>query len=111
MITDAVIKEIYKRYGKPEKNEDALKLPHFQELLAQHNPIDIDDEMITIKNVEEFSPFKRFIKRSLNGIIEIDNMIAFVFNNHIIFLNKEKADMRVHLRPHKRRGLFSRIFS
>lgn len=111
MITEAVIKDIYKHYGKPLKNRDSLDIAHFQELLAAHNPIKLEDEMITIENLEEFSPFKRFFIRSLNGVIEIDNMVALVFQNHIIFLNKEKADMRVHLRPQKSKGFFSRLFS
>lgn len=111
MITDAVIKEIYKRYDKPVKRRESLNLPYYQEVLSANNPITVEDEMISIDNVEEFSPFKRFLIRSLNGIIEFDTMIAFVLKNHIIFMNKEKPEMRVHLRPHKPKGLFSRLFS
>lgn len=110
MINEDNIKEIYKKYSRPAKNEEELRIPYFVDLLAEHNPIKHTGKEIEIVNLEEFSPFKRFLIRSLNAIIEFDKMIAFVFKNHIIFLGKEDDKMHIHLRPEKRRNIFDKIF-
>lgn len=105
MINDEVIKEIYKRFKKPAKRED-LNLPYFQELLSESNPIDITDEMVEIKSMEQYSPFRRFLIRSIFTVIEFERMVAFVFNNHIMFLDKESSGSHIHLKLEKKRKLF-----
>lgn len=106
MINEEVIQEIYKRYKKPVKR-DELNLPYFQQLLSENNPIEINDEMVEVQNMEQFSPFKRFLVRSINNIIEFERRVAFVFNNHILFLDKDCAQSHIHLKPEKKKkGLF-----
>lgn len=105
MINDEVIKEIYKRYKKPVKR-DELNLPYFQQLLSKTNPIEVDDEMVEIKSMDQFSPFKRFLIRSIYTILEFERMVAFVFNNHIMFLDKDQPGSHIHLKPEKRKRLF-----
>mgnify|MGYP001030350061 CR=1 FL=1 len=105
MINDEVIKEIYKRYKKPAKREE-LNLPYFQTILSENNPIVIDDEKVEITNMEEFSPFKRFLIRSIYSVIEFERMVAFVFHNHIMFLDKQNPVSHIHLRPERKKGLF-----
>ncbi len=110
MITEQVIKEIYKNFGKPPKNKESLQLDHFVDRLkANHNLIVSDDEII-IQDLEEFNPFRRFLIRSLNAILEFDKMIAFVFNNHILFFGKNDNRLRVHIKPEKPKSILSRIF-
>lgn len=110
MITDSVIKEIYKKFSKPHKNREDLRLDYFKTLLqANHNIKFFDDEII-LEDLEEFNPFRRFLIRSLTAILEFDKMIAFVFPNHILFLGKEDNQMRVHIKPAKKPSLFDRIF-
>lgn len=109
MINEAVIKEIYKKYKKPTE-PSKLNLPHIQKVLEKHNPIEIDEEMIILKKMDDFSPFKRFLIRRINTILEIDKMVAFVFPSHIIFVSEEDDNIHIHLRPEKEPGFFGRLF-
>lgn len=112
MITDRVIKEIYKKYGKPAKNQADLNLNHYIEMLSPLHPIEATDKEVIFQNQEEFSPFRRFLIRSLNAILEFDRQVAFVFANHILFLSKDSDDMRVHMRPFENsNNIFKRMFA
>lgn len=112
MITDRVIKEIYKKYNKEVKNPQDLRLDHYIKMLAPHHHIRIDNNEVNFEDQEEFSPFRRFLLRSLYGILEFDRQIAFVFRNHILFLSKDSDDMRVHMRPFQEKGnIFKRLFA
>ncbi len=112
MITDRVIKEIYKKYNKPAKNTGDLHIDHYAGMLAANHNIKFTDREVIFEDQEEFSPFRRFLLRSLNAILEFDRHVAFVFSNHILFLSKDSDDMRVHMRPcEKPQNLFSRIFA
>ncbi|MBD5191182.1 MAG: hypothetical protein HDS93_04920 [Bacteroidales bacterium] len=111
MITDQVIKEIYKVYIKPPKDRAELRLDYFRDLLAPNHDLGIDDDEIIINNLEEFNPFRRFLIRSINAILEFDKFVAIVFRNHILFMNKEDSNIRIHIRPEKpKKNIFSRIF-
>ncbi len=110
MITDNVIKEIYKKFNKPLKNREDLQLDYFLPILKEFHSIEVSDEEIILNNLEEYNPFRRFLIRSLNAVLEFDKMIAFVFRNHILFLGKEDNQMRVHIKPEKKPSLFARIF-
>lgn len=110
MITDSVIKEIYKNFSKPHKRREDLQLEYFIPMLQQHHSISIDQTEIILEDLEEFNPFRRFLIRSLNAILEFDKMIAFVFRTHILFLGKEDNQMRVHMRPEPKKSLFDKIF-
>ncbi len=112
MITDRVIKEIYKKYNKAAKNPEDLHLDHFIEMLAPYHHIRVNDKEVIFEDQEEFSPFRRFLLRGLNGILEFDRQVAFVFRNHILFLQKDSDDMRVPMRPcEERQNISSRIFA
>lgn len=112
MITDRVIKEIYKKYNKEVKNADTLNIKHYLDMLSAHHQIRLDGNEVIFENQEEFSPFRRFLIRALYGIIEFDRHVAFVFRNHILFLGKDNAEMRVHMRPlQDKRNIFQRIFA
>ncbi|MDE6521370.1 MAG: hypothetical protein K2L17_00995 [Muribaculaceae bacterium] len=112
MITDRVIKEIYKKYNKAAKKPEDLRIDHFINMLAPYHHIRVNDKEVIFEDQEEFSPFRRFLLRGLNGILEFDKQVAFVFRNHILFLGKETNDMRVHMRPtEERTNIFQRIFA
>ena len=97
MITDNVIKEIYKKFGKPHKNEEELNLDYFLPMLNKNHAITRDGMEIIIEDLDEFNPFRRFLVRGINAVLEFDKMVAFVFRNHILFLGKEDNQLRVHL--------------
>lgn len=109
MITDSVIKEIYKKFSKPHKRREDLRLDYFMKILVNNHKIKLDDDEIILEDLEEFNPFRRFLIRSINAILEFDKMIAFVFRNHILFLGKEDNQMRVHIKPPKKPSLLDRI--
>ena len=81
MITQEVINEIYKNYNKPCKNEEDLNLPYFVELLKPHHKLKLDDMEVIVESEEEFSPFRRFLKRGLFAVLEFDRNVAFVFHS------------------------------
>lgn len=110
MITDEVIKEIYKKFKKPNKNADELNLDYFIDLLKSNHNLRFSDGEIIVDDLEEFSPFRRFLVRSLHAVLEFDKMVAFVFRSHILFFGKENNQLRVHIKPEKPRSLFDRLF-
>lgn len=109
MITDQVIKEIYKRYPKPAKKPAELRLDYYLDLLSSNYRFSSDDMEVVVEDLEEFSPFRMFLKRSIHAIIEFDKMVAFVFRSHILFFGKEAPELRVHMKPEKPKSLFDRI--
>ena len=108
MITDRVIKEIYKKYSKAAKSPEDLNLNYFINLLKPNHRIKVDKNEVIFEDQEEFSPFRRFLLRSLNGVLEFDRQVAFVFQNHILFLGKESDEMRIHMRPFEEKKSFLR---
>lgn len=110
MITEDVIREIYKNYRKPPKDASELNLDRFLELLKEHHKLSSDGFEIVLDDLDEFNPFRRFLIRSINAVLEFDRMVAFVFDNHILFMSKEGNAMRVHFKPEEKKSLFSRIF-
>lgn len=110
MITDEVIKEIYKKFKKTGQSREKLNLDYFIDLLKQHHKIREEDIEIIIDDLEEFNPFRRFLLRSVTAILEFDKMVAIAFKNHILFLAKETPDIRVHIKPEEPKSLFGRLF-
>lgn len=110
MITDQVIREIYKKYKKPCKNEADLQLDYFIDLLSENHNLKVDKMEILVEDMEPFNPFRRFLKRSIFTVIEFDKMVAFVFRSHILFFEKDSNQVHVHIRPEEPKSLFGRIF-
>lgn len=109
MITDEVIREIYKKFGKPHKNREELQLDYFLNLLGEHHHIKYDGDEIIVEDLEEFNPFRQFLIRGLHGIIEFDTYVAFVFRRHILFFSKNDESVQVHMKPESN-SIFDRIF-
>lgn len=110
MVDEKVIQEIYKRYRKPHKKVEDLRLDYFLPMLGEHHSIENDGMEIVLKDVDEYNPFRRFLIRSLNAVLEFDKLIAFVFRNHILFMGKEDNQLHVHIKPEDKSSLFGRIF-
>lgn len=110
MITQEVITEIYKTYNKPCRNWDELNLPYFVELLQPFHQLTLTDDEVIVESLDEFSPFKRFLKRGLYAVLEFDSNVAFVFQSHILFFSKTEPNLSVHFRPSKKPSLFDRLF-
>lgn len=111
MVTDEVIQEIYREYNKHHKDESELNLDYFLDLLKSNHNIDKIDNELVIKDLEEFNPFRRFLIRSLNAVLEFESVVAFVFMNHILFLGKNSPIIRVHIKPEeKKKSILGKIF-
>lgn len=115
MINESVIQEIYKKFSKPHKRVEDLQLDYYLPILQAHHSIEHREvspqiSEIIINDLDEYNPFRRFLVRSLNAVLEFDKMIAFVFRNHILFFGKESNQMRVHIKPLKKKSFFSKIF-
>lgn len=110
MITDNSIREIYKKFSRPHKKREELQLEYFIPILSKHHAIKICGDEIILEDLEEFNPFRRFLIRSLNAVLEFDKMVAFVFRSHILFLGKDNDQMRVHMRPEPKKSFFGKLF-
>ena len=110
MVDEKVIQEIYKKFRKPHKNREDLHLDYFLPMLEEHHAIESDGFEIVLKDVEEFNPFRRFLIRSLNAVLEFDKLIAFVFRTHILFMGKEDNQLHVHIKPEEKPSIFGRLF-
>lgn len=110
MVDEKVIQEIYKKFRKPHKNYEDLRLDYFLPMLQEHHTIENDGFEIILKDVDEYNPFRRFLIRSLNAVLEFDKLIAFVFKNHILFIGKEDNQLHVHIKPEEPQSFFGRIF-
>jgi len=108
MITDKVIKEIYQKYTKPCKNHE--ELDRYLGILKENHNISFNDMEVVLEDLEEFNPFRLFLKRSIYGVLEFDSMIAFVFRSHILFFSKGDNQMRVHIKPEKKRSFIDKLF-
>lgn len=109
MVTQKVIKEIYKKYSKPPKRADDLSIPHFLDLLKEHHDLRCEGGEIVNRNLDSLNPFARMLVCRLNGILEFDKYVAFVFGNHILFFDKHSENMHIHFKPEKK-GFLSRLF-
>ncbi|MCH5227263.1 MAG: hypothetical protein J1F16_05540 [Muribaculaceae bacterium] len=110
MVDEKVIQEIYKKFSKPHKNVSELQLDYFLPMLGQHHAIETDGVEIVLKDVDEYNPFRRFLIRSLNAVLEFDKLVAFVFRTHILFIGKEDNQLHVHIKPEKKPSVFGRLF-
>lgn len=86
---------------KPPRHLEDLRLYDMVEELSPYHAISVDGEDLSkaeviLEDLEETNPFRRFLVRGLHAILDIDNVIAFVFDNHILFLNKDSKGLRVH---------------
>lgn len=109
MVTKDVIKEIYRKYSSPPKDTAKLEAPYYIEQLRNHHNLVIEGDEIVNKNLDDYNPFRRFLMRRITAILNFDRVIAFAFKQHIIFFDKNSANMHVHFRPEKK-GFFSRLF-
>lgn len=109
MITQQVIKEIYKKYSRPPRNEDELSIPHYMDILRGYHELVRENGEIVNVRLDDFNPFKRMLVKSLHAILELDKVVAFVFPNHILFFEKSSENMHVHFKPEKK-SFFARLF-
>lgn len=99
MITNNVIKNIYKQYKSRPASVDDLNLQLLFEHAIVNHGIYVDDGNLVIESVTEDSPFYSIPLDRIHGICEFERVIAIVLPSAILFLNKHDAGVNVHLKP------------
>lgn len=90
---------------------DEVEFNRYMEMLSAHHKLQMPNDMeIVVDDLDEYNPFRRFLKRSIYKILEFDKVVAFVFRSHILFFGKEDNQIRVHMKPEKPKGFFARLF-
>lgn len=99
MITQDVIKEIYKKYSKRPSSIDDLNMPPLFESVHPAHGISIDDDRMIIRSLPQNSIFHSIPLKNINAIVEFEDVVAIVLHSSIIFLNKEDNRSFVHFKP------------
>lgn len=110
MVTQKIIKEIYRKYGKTPSDIASLELPRYLDMLSEHHRLECEDGEIINKDLDEFNPFKRILIKRLTAVLSFDSVVAFVFERHILFFDRHSSNMHVHFKPEKK-SFFSKFFS
>ena len=89
MITDDVIKEVYRRFDSPSESSSNLNIDYFMEILSPKYNIEIDGDKLIVNDLGE-NAFKVVLLKAINTIIEFDRFVAIVLRNHIIFFDHSR---------------------
>ena len=109
MITEKVIKDLYKTYKKRPASADELDIGLLFEHLIDNHDFSIDDEAhLIINSFPTDSPFHRIALNHIHAIVEFEHKIAIVLHSSIIFLNKNDSRTYIHIRQRKP-GIIDRI--
>lgn len=99
MITDSVIKEIYKKFSKRPSSIDELNMVPLFEAAHKSHGIGIEDDKIIIGSFTRNSIFRSIPLKNVNAILEFENHIAIVLHSSIIFLSKNDNGSYIHFKP------------
>lgn len=98
MVTQEVIKTLYRQFNKPPKSVDELNLALLFDYAVENHGIFLDEESLYIGSVDPRSPFATLPLSRINEIVEFETVIAVVLPAAIVFLNKEDSDVNIHIR-------------
>lgn len=101
MITNSVIKEIYKRYRKRQKSIDDLEVELLFERLHPSHEIELVGDSLRVGSVPIESPFRDIALSAICKILDFEKHVAIVMHSSILFLNKEDNGVSVHIKPLK----------
>lgn len=99
MITQEVIKEIYKKYKKRPASPDELNMPPLFEAAHPSHDIRIDDEKLVINGMAPSSIFRAIPLKNIHAILEFESHIAVVLHSSIIFLSKADNGIFINFKP------------
>lgn len=98
MIQKKVIDSIYKKYRKRPESPDELNIPLLFEAVPFEAGIEIDGGDVVINSIDAASPFHRIAVNNINAILNFDEVVAIVTHASIIFINKDNAQIYVHIK-------------
>ena len=64
-----------------------------------HN-IKLDEECLEIGSISDNSPFHKITLNHINAIVDLEENIAIVLNNSIIFLSKISKEISIDIRQY-----------
>lgn len=101
MITQQLIKTLYKKYSKAPKSVDALNVALLFDYGAKHHNlfIDPDTDTLTIGSIDPMSPFHTISLRRIHAIVPFEEWVALVMHSSIIFLNRKSPKVAVDIKP------------
>ena len=99
MITKITIEEVYRRYRKKPKSIDELSVELLFDSISQVHGLEIKDEKIILRSVEEKSMFRNIALSRVYGIVNFEKTVAIVLHSSIIFLNKKEPKVNIHIKP------------
>lgn len=101
MITNSVIKEIYRRYRKRPKSIDDLEVELLFGRLHPGHGIELEGNQLRILSIPQESPFHDIALSAICKILDFEKHVAIVMHSSILFLNKENDGVSVHIKPYK----------
>ncbi len=103
MITNEVIKTLYKQYPKRAKSIDCLDMALlFDSVGLMHEiTVDIDTNELIIGSIDPKSIFHRLNLSHIHAIVPFEEWTAIVLHSSIVFLNKQSTKVSIHLKPLK----------
>lgn len=101
MITDEVIRTIYKLNRKPQKGLFKAQIEHLIDTLKKTHDVAINSEELILKDLEEESPFRVVLINKIMGIEEFERTMAVILPNCILFFSKETNDIHIHIKMPK----------
>lgn len=99
MITKKTIEEVYRRYRKKPKSIDELSVELLFDSISQVHGLEIIDEKIILRSVDEQSMFHKITLSRVYGIVNFEKTVAIVLHSSIIFLNKKEPKVNIHIKP------------
>lgn len=103
MITKEVIQTLYKKYPRRAKSVDELDMAMlFETVGVMHNiSVDIETNTLTIGSIEPKSIFHTIPLSHIHAFVPFEEWTAIVLHSSIIFLNRKKPTVQIHLKPIK----------
>ena len=101
MIKPELIKNLYNKFPKPEQNTGTLNFELLSNGNINHHTLQITECNLIINSVDKDSPFHEIPLKNISGIEDLENHIAIILRNSILFLNKQNNDIHVHIRIEK----------
>lgn len=97
MIRPHIIGELYTKHSnKVGKNGCNLSLLEADSIT--HHSILLDNDNAILGNLKKESPLYKIPLRNIIGLENLDNHVAIILKNSIIFLSKPSNDIKVHIK-------------
>lgn len=101
MITKKHITELYKKHIINPNKPNRIELEMFGNKCVSQHSITIENKNLIINSVDCDSPFHELPLQNIAGIEDLENYIAIILRNSILFLDKNSKNIHVHINIEK----------